>query len=209
MTIKSISVSQIIPNQWNPNKMNPQTLKALQESIEEFGIDLDPLLVRKIDNKYEIIDGEHRYKLAIQEGFKTINCVVIECSNTQAKRLTQIMNRTKGEDDPKLLKDLFKSLEEELNIEEIIKGMPLEAEDYKELFKHLDRQSKAYFDVEKVLPLTPDYKDKEEEITEEKNYFIGIPMTESEHKEWTAIKTQLGVTNDKTAFWKLLEQRNN
>jgi hypothetical protein len=208
MAIKSISVSRIIPNQWNPNKMNEKTLTALKQSIEEFGFDLDPLLVRKVDNKFEIIDGEHRYNLAVEKKVNAVDCVVIDCTNTQAKRLTQIMNRTKGEDDPTLLNELFKSLEQELNIEEIIKGMPLETEDYTELVKHVERQSKVYFDVEKELPFTPDYEDTEETQSKHKSFFVGIPMNESEYEEWTAIKTKLKVSNDKKAFWKLLEKCN-
>lgn len=123
-----IPLKDLVPNHWNPNQMDDMTFRALGESIEEFGSDLSPLLVRPLGDKYQIIDGEHRFRWAKERKEKAFPCVVKELSDTQAKRLTQIMNRTRGKDDPSLLKELIDSLLSQIPPDEIIRGWALDTE---------------------------------------------------------------------------------
>lgn len=124
MDTPQINLSQIDPNPWNPNEMNSTVLTALEESFDEFGPELIPLVVRQLGDRYQIIDGEHRYKLALKKGIKALPCVVVDYDDNECKRLTQILNRTRGEDDPIKLKALFESLLEDLPKEDVIKGLP-------------------------------------------------------------------------------------
>ena len=124
MNILQIKVADLDPNPWNPNKMSSTVFKALEESFDEFGTDLTPLVVRHLGDRFQIIDGEHRYTLAQKKSINELPCIVVDYSDSDCKRLTQILNRTRGEDDPVKLKELFESLLDELPKEDIIKGLP-------------------------------------------------------------------------------------
>ncbi len=135
-----IPIKNIIPNTWNPNIMDSQSYQALSESFTEFG-DIDPILVRDLGEKYQIIDGEHRYKIAKDLGLDKIQSIVIDVSDTQAKRLTQIMNRTKGKDDPEKLMNLLDSLLLEMSEDELVNGLPYTPDGLASLIDDLHKQN--------------------------------------------------------------------
>ena len=210
MIIKHIEIAHIYPNQWNPNRMDVKTFEALAQSSEEFG-NIDPITVRQLaDNNYQIIDGYHRYLIAKQNNIKSIDCVVIDCTETQAKRLTQILNRTKGTDDPFLLKDLLKSLEDDIDIEDILRGLPMDTDDYSKLLKQLDKETKPSFDSVEAgeHPLDSVY-DESEYSESDKNFFVGIPMDGEQYDKWNEYKSSVGIKSDKSAFWRLFEDNSN
>src|SRR4051812_11413932 len=81
----------LIPNPWNPNKMNAFMYSKALESIQLYGF-LDPLLVRPFGNGvYQIIDGEHRWRAACDLGQSSFPCVVRECDDATAKKLTIVL----------------------------------------------------------------------------------------------------------------------
>lgn len=155
-----ILVKDIIPNNWNPNVMDSQTYQALKESFTEFG-DIDPILVRDLGDKYQIIDGEHRYRIAREIGLDKIQSIVVDVSDTQAKRLTQIMNRTKGKDDPEKLMNLLDSLLQEMSEDELVKGLPYTPDGLANLIDDLHK----YQSLKDIIPNQEDY---EQEKTIEK-----------------------------------------
>lgn len=59
---------------------NDKNLIQLQESIQESGV-LSPILVRKVDDYYEVISGYKRYYLAKKLGLETIPVVIREVSD--------------------------------------------------------------------------------------------------------------------------------
>lgn len=62
--ITRINIDLLVPNTSQPRKkFDENSLKELALSIREYGI-LNPILVRKKDNLYEIIAGERRYRAA-------------------------------------------------------------------------------------------------------------------------------------------------
>ncbi len=135
MQVIKIPITQIVCNEWNPNVMSPKQRQALNESLEEFG-DILPLVVRKVDDNYQIVDGQHRFESL--QNLPEVDCVVIDVSDTQAMRLTQILNRTRGEDDPERLAELLETLSSQISIEELIHGMPIDSEaEFNELLEGL------------------------------------------------------------------------
>ena len=68
---ETIAIGLIVKNPWNPNKMDNATLKAEKESIQKYGV-VAPIIVRPLDDDYQIIDGEHRYGGCQELGHKTI-----------------------------------------------------------------------------------------------------------------------------------------
>ena len=57
-----LKLEEIVPNKYQPREVwDESSLKELTKSIEQHGV-IQPIIVRKSDDKYEIIDGERRYK---------------------------------------------------------------------------------------------------------------------------------------------------
>jgi len=85
--IKQISVNNISPNKINPNRMPDKTFKKLQSSIKMFGM-MMPIIVRKLgDNKYEIIDGEWRWKAHKAMGIGDIQAKIMEATEDEVAKL--------------------------------------------------------------------------------------------------------------------------
>lgn len=79
-----LPTSEIIPTKNQPRKkFNDVELNELANSIKKHGI-LQPILVRKKNEKYEIIAGERRYRASILCGIEKIPCLVEEISDETA-----------------------------------------------------------------------------------------------------------------------------
>jgi len=131
---QKIDIKLITKNPWNPNQMDKKTLKAEKESIEKYGV-VAPIIVRPLKNKYQIIDGEHRYIVCSELGYKLIPSVIIDgLENKDAKKLTIILNETKGSNDKielgKLLGELEKDFGDNLKI-----GLPFNDDDLNDLIE--------------------------------------------------------------------------
>lgn len=111
------------PNPWNPNRMNAFMFAKALESIQEFGF-IDPLTVRPHGAQFEIIDGEHRYKAGCDLGMEVFPAFVIAATDTQARKLTLVLNELHGQASPDLLSSLLKDLENDLGTDELLKGLP-------------------------------------------------------------------------------------
>lgn len=87
-----LKVSEIEPNQGQPRKaFNQEQLEELADSIRKYGV-LQPLLVQKKGESYEIIAGERRWRAAKLAGLKTVPVVIREYSPQQAMEIALIEN---------------------------------------------------------------------------------------------------------------------
>lgn len=97
-----LAVASLEPNPWNPNEMNGFMLDKAEESLDRFG-QVKRIIVRPHPKKkgfYQILDGQHRCKLAQKLGIETIRCEVIhDISDKEAKRLGLALNDIHGEND--------------------------------------------------------------------------------------------------------------
>lgn len=124
-TVSEIPMDRIDPNPWNPNRMNEDIFKKELASITEFGM-VAPVLVRyKGKGRWEIVDGEHRYKACKELGYTHLLCVDLgDLSDQKAKKLTIIANDLRGKSDPNDLAKLIADLAEQENPEELAKLLP-------------------------------------------------------------------------------------
>ena len=130
MEIKSINIDDLEPNTWNPNVLDINKYTILVNNIKKDKAMLQPILVRPFNNKYQIIDGYHRWKASKEAGLKEIDCVVIDADLTESKLKTLSFNAIRGENDEELLKDLIKDLEkEDIDITKLEKETGLFKED--------------------------------------------------------------------------------
>src|SRR5476649_1221168 len=71
-SIRQVSRSNIVPSPLQPRKtFRPEELTELVDSIKERGI-IQPLIVRLVSGKYELIAGERRWRAAGEAGLETL-----------------------------------------------------------------------------------------------------------------------------------------
>lgn len=87
-----IQVDQIDPNPYQPRqKINGQALEELRQSIEQAGV-IEPIVVRRKEDRYEIISGERRWRACCDLELKEIPCVLRNVSDEEAFRLALVEN---------------------------------------------------------------------------------------------------------------------
>lgn len=137
--MKLVRISELCPNQYNPNKMPKLEMTLLWECIKKFGF-LFPIITKwdaKIQ-QYKIIDGYHRYEDFIRAGCKWISIIDLDIPYHDAVQLTVLMNRIKGMHQVELMSDLVVNLENlGLMDEEICKNLGMEPEEYLRLKQQL------------------------------------------------------------------------
>ena len=118
--ITKISIDLIIPNAHQPRKIfNNESLKELSLSIKEYGI-LNPILVRKKDNLYEIIAGERRYRAAKLANLTEVPVIIKEVDELKLAEIALIEN---------LQRENISPIEEAKSYEEILKLSNLREQD--------------------------------------------------------------------------------
>lgn len=87
-----LNIDDILPNRFQPRiKFNEQAINELAESIKLHGV-IQPIVVRKISDKYEIIAGERRYKASILAGKTTIPAIITSLDDKNSAEVALIEN---------------------------------------------------------------------------------------------------------------------
>ena len=90
--ILEIALEDIIPNRFQPRlTFDEEALNELAKSIRQHGI-IQPLVLRKIGNKYEIIAGERRYKAAYIAGLSKVPAVIIDLNDNESAEVAIVEN---------------------------------------------------------------------------------------------------------------------
>ena len=90
--VKELLITDIVANKYQPrNEFNEEALEELAESINQYGL-LQPVIVRKVLNGYELIAGERRWRAAQKNGAKTIPAIVREYSDIETTEIALIEN---------------------------------------------------------------------------------------------------------------------
>jgi ParB/RepB/Spo0J family partition protein len=139
--ITYIKVGDLIPNPWNPNRMDDDMLRKEVESIREFGF-VDPITVRMYGAKWQIIDGEHRWKGAQIVGLDSIPCIVLDVDDEIAEQLTIVLNDLRGKPNEEKLAALVKDLSTRRSMLDLEKVLPYKRERLAEMIA----ERKADFD---------------------------------------------------------------
>lgn len=115
-TIQEIPISQIVPNQKQPRtSFDDETLAELAQSIKELGI-VQPLTVRKIGDKYQIIAGERRFRASKIAGLKTVPAYIRNVDDEQVLEMALVENIQREDLDPIEISISYQRLMEECNL---------------------------------------------------------------------------------------------
>ena len=90
--IISLNINDILPNRFQPRiAFDEDKLTELSESIKKYGV-IQPITVRQIGNKYEIIAGERRYKASLMSGLEKIPAIIQNFSDEISSEVALIEN---------------------------------------------------------------------------------------------------------------------
>lgn len=90
--VQDIFIEDIIPNRFQPRlTFDEKALQELSDSIKVHGV-IQPLVLRKVGNKYEIIAGERRYKASCLAGLKKVPAIVREMTDNESAEVALIEN---------------------------------------------------------------------------------------------------------------------
>ena len=90
--IRLINIEEIIPNRFQPRlEFEQSALNDLAASIKEHGI-FQPLVVRRLAGKYEIIAGERRFKAAQIAGLTAVPCIISDLDDNESAEVAIIEN---------------------------------------------------------------------------------------------------------------------
>ena len=113
-----VPINQVEPNREQPRKeFDEDALLELADSIKQYGI-LQPLIVQKRKDYYEIIAGERRWRAAKKAGLKEVPVIIREYTDQQVVEISLIENIQREDLNPIEEAMAFKKLLEEFNLKQ-------------------------------------------------------------------------------------------
>lgn len=113
-----VKINEVEPNREQPRKdFDEDALMELADSIKQFGI-LQPLLVQKKKNYYEIIAGERRWRAAKLAGVKEVPIIVKNYTDQEIVEISLIENIQRENLNPIEEAMAYKRLLEEFNLKQ-------------------------------------------------------------------------------------------
>ncbi len=90
--IIDISIEDIVPNRFQPRlEFDESSLNELSNSIKQHGI-IQPIVVRPLGDKYEIIAGERRYKASQLAGLSKVPVIIKQITDDKSAELAVVEN---------------------------------------------------------------------------------------------------------------------
>ena len=90
--VVELNIADVLPNRFQPRiRFDENSINELALSIRKYGV-IQPIVVRKIGDKYEIIAGERRYKASVIAGKQTIPAIVSEMTDKDSVEIALIEN---------------------------------------------------------------------------------------------------------------------
>lgn len=114
--IHQIKIIDIEPNKNQPRRtFDNESLEELAESIKRYGV-IQPIIVSRKDNYYEIIAGERRWRASKKAGLTEIPCIVRELDERKNKEIALIENIQREDLNPIEKARSFRMLMEEYSL---------------------------------------------------------------------------------------------
>lgn len=90
--VVQLYLDDIIPNRFQPREIfDEKALKELAVSIKEHGV-IQPIIVRNVNGKYEIIAGERRYKASALAGMTKIPAIIRDLDDKESSKVALLEN---------------------------------------------------------------------------------------------------------------------
>ena len=91
-SVQEVELSQIVTNSYNHRKsFDEQSMCELSANIQQYGV-LQPVLLRKVGKKFEIVYGERRFRAAQMAGLLTIPANIRKLTDEEALEISVVEN---------------------------------------------------------------------------------------------------------------------
>lgn len=145
--VSAISVDKIFPNRRQPRLyFDPEEMARMVESVRDNGI-LQPVIVRPVGDRYEIVAGERRWRAAREVGISDIPVVIKDVSREKAADIALIENLQRSDLNP---------MEKAVAYDSLVKNHKLTQEEVAERLR-VDRSSVA--NIIRLLELPDEAQD--------------------------------------------------
>src|SRR5574344_1593251 len=140
-------LDDIIPNRFQPREVfDEKPLKELAVSIKEHGV-IQPIIVRKVNDKYEIIAGERRYKASALAGMTKLPAIIRNLDDKESSKVALLENLKRKNLNP---------IEEARTYQKILE---LDQMTQEELAKTMGKSQSAVANKLRLLSLSDDVQD--------------------------------------------------
>ena len=113
-----VKISKVEPNREQPRKkFDEDALLELAESLKQYGV-LQPLLVQRREDYYEIIAGERRWRAAKLAGLKEVPVIIKDLSDQEIMEISLIENIQREDLNPIEEAQAYKRLLTEFNLKQ-------------------------------------------------------------------------------------------
>ena len=145
--VVQLHLDDIIPNRFQPREVfDERALKELAVSIREHGV-IQPIIVRNINGKYEIIAGERRYKASALAGLTKIPAIIRDLDDKESSKVALLENLQRKNLNP---------IEEARTYQKILEIDEMTQE---ELAKTMGKSQSAVANKIRLLSLSEDIQD--------------------------------------------------
>ena len=154
--VVQLYLDDIIPNRFQPREVfDEKALKELAVSIKEHGV-IQPIIVRNVNGKYEIIAGERRYKASALAGLTKIPAIIRDLDDKESSKVALLENLQRKNLNP---------IEEARTYQKILE---LDQMTQEELAKTMGKSQSAVANKIRLLSLSEDVQQAllKEEISE-------------------------------------------
>lgn len=144
--LQQCGIEEVHPNPFQPRKaFSDEQLQELVDSIREKGI-LQPLLVRRRSDGYELIAGERRWRAAQRAGLREIPILVKDVSDSEMLELSLIENIQREDLNPIEEAEAYKRLMEQFHLTQ------------EEISKKVGKDRSTIANTVRLLKLPPEIK---------------------------------------------------
>ncbi|OAS83135.1 MULTISPECIES: nucleoid occlusion protein [Metabacillus] len=198
--VKKILIQDIVPNRFQPRTVfSNEKIEELALTIRTHGI-IQPIVVREIDGKFEIIAGERRFRAVQTLGWDDIPAIVKEFNDTETASVALIEN---------LQREELSSIEEAVAYAKLLELHNLTQE---ALAQRLGKGQSTIANKLRLLKLPQDVQDALlQKVITERHARALIPLKDPELQTkllTEIIERQLNVKQTEDRVVKLLEKNN-
>ncbi|KKI89502.1 chromosome partitioning protein ParB [Bacillus sp. SA1-12] len=198
--VKKILIQDIVPNRFQPRTVfSDEKIEELALTIRTHGI-IQPIVVREIDGKYEIIAGERRWRAVQTLGWDEIPAIVKDFNDTETASVALIEN---------LQREELSSIEEAVAYAKLLELHNLTQE---ALAQRLGKGQSTIANKLRLLKLPQDVQDALlQKLITERHARALIPLKDPEAQTKLLaeiIDKQLNVKQTEDRVVKLLEKKN-
>lgn len=154
---QEVDIARLQPGVYQPRRhMDPVALEELANSIQEQGI-IQPIVVRKKENGYEIIAGERRWRAAQKAGLNQVPVIIRDLSDQTVLAIALIENIQRQD---------LNAMEEAIALNRLIEEFQMT---HLEVAKAVGRSRAAVTNIIRLLKLVPEVR----KLVEDKKLDMG------------------------------------